>query len=185
MLALSTTHYRPQKQRSDEPLKEVILKFVAKKVHAGFPRVLEEVRDRLHMKENHKRVARVYRELNLQISKRPRKARSKLRPPVSITTPTKPNELWAMDFVQDSFACGRKFRCFNVKDLCTHEAVIVHVARSISGGMFESALVYKHRSGPRCHRNLAKGVQRGKNSEATGQENAERICQTICATANR
>lgn len=47
--------------------------------------------------------------------------------------PTKPNELWAMDFVSDSFANGRKFRVFAVKDLFTHDAVVLHVDRSITG----------------------------------------------------
>lgn len=39
--------------------------------------------------------------------------------------PTKPNEIWAMDFVMDSFSSGRRFRVLTVKDLFTHEAVLL------------------------------------------------------------
>ena len=47
--------------------------------------------------------------------------------------PTKPNEIWAMDFVMDSFASGRRFRILTVKDLFTHEAVLLYVDTSITG----------------------------------------------------
>ena len=47
--------------------------------------------------------------------------------------PTKPNEIWAMAFVMDSFASGRRFRVLTVKDLFTHEAVLLFVDTSIGG----------------------------------------------------
>lgn len=47
--------------------------------------------------------------------------------------PTRPNEIWAMDFVMDSFASGRRFRILTVKDLFTHEAVLLFVDSSITG----------------------------------------------------
>src|SRR5690606_29005614 len=47
--------------------------------------------------------------------------------------PTRPNQLWAMDFVSDAFAQGRRFRILTLKDLFTHEAICLHVDRSITG----------------------------------------------------
>lgn len=131
-LANSTAHYKSRRTRSDEPLKEVIVKFVDSKPWVGLPRIVDHVRDDLNWKDNHKRIARVYRDLNLQVGKRKRKGR-RSRPRLAMPVPTRPNELWAMDFVSDSFATGRRFRTLNVKDLFTHEAILVHVDRSITG----------------------------------------------------
>ncbi len=47
--------------------------------------------------------------------------------------PTKPNEIWAMDFVLDSFENGRRFRVLTVRDIFTREAVLLHADVSIRG----------------------------------------------------
>ncbi len=44
------------------------------------------------------------------------------RPKMLLPVPSRPSELWAMDFAQDSFATGRKFRVLTLKYLFTHEA---------------------------------------------------------------
>ena len=90
------------------------------------------LRERMGLKDNHKRIGRIYREMGLQVSKR-RKTRKISRQPLLLEVPSRPNELWAMDFVQDSFATGRRFRILTIKDLCTHEALSCHVDLSITG----------------------------------------------------
>lgn len=90
------------------------------------------LRERLGFKDNHKRIARIYRDLNLQLGLR-RKKRRKLERRFMFLMPSKPNEVWAMDFVLDSFANGRRFRVLTVKDLFTREAVVLHVDLSIRG----------------------------------------------------
>jgi putative transposase len=50
-----------------------------------------------------------------------------------LEVPARPNELWAMDFVSDSLATGRRFRVLTMKDLFTHEAITLHVDFSITG----------------------------------------------------
>jgi putative transposase len=131
-LANSTAHYKSSRARSDAELKEIIMKIVDEKPFIGLPRVVDHVRDKLGLKINHKKIARLYRELGLQVNKRKRKGR-RARPRLALVAPTKPNELWAMDFVLDSFGNARRFRTLNVKDLFTHEAVLIHVDRSITG----------------------------------------------------
>lgn len=54
--------------------------------------------------------------------------------------PTIPNEVWAMDFVPDSVANGMRFRVLTVKDLFTHEAVVLHVDLSITEACVAKAL---------------------------------------------
>lgn len=131
-LANSTAHFKSTRTRADEPVRAAIEKVVSEKPYVGLPRVFEALRFRMGFKDNHKRVGRIYREMNLQIGKR-RRTRRRVRPRLAMTQPTKPNELWAMDFVLDSLASGRRFRTLNVKDLFTHEAVLIEVARSITG----------------------------------------------------
>lgn len=85
------------------------------------------------MSDNHKRIARVYRELGLQVGKRTkgRPKRTGLR--LVLEKPTQPNEIWAMDFVSDQLATSRRFRCLTMTDLYTHEAPVIEVDVSLTG----------------------------------------------------
>lgn len=98
----------------------------------GRPMIVWRLRTRLGFRDNHKRIARVYRDLGLQVGRR-KNGRKKVQRRFMFIAPTKPNELWAMDFVSDSFVNSRKFRVLTVKDLFTHESVLLHVDRSITG----------------------------------------------------
>lgn len=131
-LESSTAYYKSKRHRDDEPLKAAILEVIERKNYVGLPRVVENLRDKQGFKDNHKRIGRVYRELGLQVNKRKRKGR-RARPRLALPAPTRPNELWAMDFVSDALATGRRFRTLNIKDLFTHEVVAIHVDRSITG----------------------------------------------------
>lgn len=128
----STFYHRSKRVRDDEPLKKAILELVTKKSYFGFPMVFSKLREQQGFKDNHKRIRRIYREMGLQIGKR-MKSRKVQRPKLLLAVPTQPNELWAMDFVLDSFSTGRRFRTLTVKDLYTHEALVLHVDHSITG----------------------------------------------------
>lgn len=79
---------------------------------------------------NHKRVYRIYRELelNLRIKPRRRLVREK---PETLSAPRQPNETWSMDFMADSLANGRKFRTFNVLDDFNREGLGIEVDVSL------------------------------------------------------
>jgi putative transposase len=66
---------------------------------------------------NHKRVYRIYRqlELNLRIKPLHRLVREK---PLPLAVPTRINETWSMDFMHDQLADGRSIWLFNVIDDC-------------------------------------------------------------------
>jgi putative transposase len=128
----STCHYRSSVLRDESHLKEKMTEIAQSKTRYGLPRITFLLRQRLGFADNHKRIARVYIELKLQVTRRPsKKKRSGLR--LVLEQPTKPNELWAMDFVSDSFASGRRFRSLTIKDLCSRESVGIHVDTSIPG----------------------------------------------------
>jgi putative transposase len=71
---------------------------------------------------NHKRVYRIYRdlELNLRIKPRKRLVRDK---PDALLVPQYINEVWSMDFMHDQLQDGRVFRLFNVIDDHNREAL--------------------------------------------------------------
>jgi putative transposase len=128
----STCHYRRSMLRDETHLKEKMTEIAQTKTRYGLPRITFLLRNRMGFSDNHKRIARVYRDLKLQVTRRPsKKKRSGLR--LVLDQPTKPNELWAMDFVSDSFASGRRFRSLTIKDLCSRESVGIHVDTSIPG----------------------------------------------------
>jgi putative transposase len=83
---------------------------------------------------NHKRIYRLYREAGLAM-RRKRRRHSAAR---TVSSPEnrllhKPNQRWAMDFVSDSLATGRKFRTLTIIDEFTRECPALEVDTSLPG----------------------------------------------------
>ena len=83
---------------------------------------------------NHKRVYRLYVEEKLGL----RRKRGRRRMPttaarVPLKLPVRPDEVWTMDFTQDAFASGRKFRTLNLMDGFTRYAPRIEVDTSLPG----------------------------------------------------
>ncbi len=135
--ACRTTHYprttiRYQKTKPDDSeLRDQIKEIAAKKRRYGSPRIINVLRKN-GIKDNHKRIERIYKEEGLQVKKR-KKRRQTAAPRIVMPTPTKPNMRWSMDFVSDALADGRRFRCLNIIDDFSRESVFIHVDKSIPG----------------------------------------------------
>lgn len=81
---------------------------------------------------NHKRTERLYRELGLSIrTKKRKKLVGTLR--LVLSTPTRPNEIWAADFIHDSLTNGRRLKCLTVVDVFSRECLAIAVDSSIPG----------------------------------------------------
>jgi putative transposase len=84
---------------------------------------------------NHKRVQRLYRLDGLAIRRQKRKRVARV--PRGRALPVRrPGEAWAMDFMQDVLADGRRFRTLNVLDIVTivtRECVAIEVDTSLPG----------------------------------------------------
>jgi putative transposase len=65
---------------------------------------------------NHKRTYRLYKELGLQLRNKTPKRRVKAKLRQDRQPATRPNEVWAMDFLHDQLATGRKIRVLTVVD---------------------------------------------------------------------
>ena len=60
---------------------------------------------------NHKRVYRIYKELELNLRIKPRK-RLVREKPEALTVSLEINQVWSMDFMHDQLTDGRTFRLF-------------------------------------------------------------------------
>jgi putative transposase len=79
---------------------------------------------------NHKRVYRIYCELELNLRIKPRK-RLKRDKPDALAVPDAPNHTWSMDFMADQLADGRPFRTLNVLDDFNREGLSIEVDFSL------------------------------------------------------
>lgn len=90
---------------------------------------------------NHKRTERLYREECLQLKTRKRKKSVATRR-VPLPCPEKLNQRWAMDFMSDNFADGRRFRVLNILDVYSKESLAMVVDTSINGERVSKMLDY-------------------------------------------
>ena len=79
---------------------------------------------------NHKRVYRIYRELELNLRIKPKKRLVRDKPDALIV-PESPNLSWSMDFMHDSLADSRSYRLFNVIDDFNREALGMEIDISL------------------------------------------------------
>ena len=79
---------------------------------------------------NHKRVYRIYCELELNLRIKPRR-RLKREKPDALAVPAVINEVWSMDFMQAYLSDGRSFRTFNVIDDFNREGLGIEVDISL------------------------------------------------------
>jgi len=88
---------------------------------------------------NHKRVYRIYRELELNLRIKPRK-RLVREKPQSLSVPEAINQIWSMDFMHDQLSDGRSIRLFNVIDDFNREGLGIEVDFSLPSERVTRAL---------------------------------------------
>ena len=88
---------------------------------------------------NHKRVYRIYRELELNLRIKPRRRIKRDKPdPLGETTAI--NQVWSMDFMSDSLADGRLLRTFNVIDDYNREGLNIEITSTFFRTFFSGSL---------------------------------------------
>ena len=88
---------------------------------------------------NHKRVYRIYRELELNLRIKP-KRRLKRDKPDPLAVPRQINVTWSVDFMHDALANGKGFRTFNVLDDYNREGLGIEVDYSLPSARIIRAL---------------------------------------------
>jgi putative transposase len=124
-------YYKPVRDRSqaDAEIVSALNEIVAVELRWGFWKCFDRLRH-LGRRWNHKRVHRVYCQMRLN-QKRRTKKRVLQRPRQPLHVTTRPNEVWALDFMHDRLYSGRPFRTFNVIDEADRGGLGIEVATSI------------------------------------------------------
>jgi putative transposase len=135
-----TTHQYKPKGRDDGPVIEELNKLVEKHPAIGFWQSYYRLR-RAGFEWNHKRLYRVYTALHLNIRRRSKK-RLPARVKQSLFQPAKPNEVWSVDFMNDSLWDGRRYRLLNVVDDFNREILAIEADTSLPTARLIRVLEY-------------------------------------------
>ena len=126
-----TTQYRSQRPDRDQEIRGALRELAEKRPRFGWRRLRILLRRR-HLRPNHKRLRRIYREECLQV--RPRKKRRVRFVRGTATLPvTRPNEEWGLDFMEDRLFNRRKIRVMTLEDRFSREGLALEPAFSITG----------------------------------------------------
>lgn len=125
---ISETCYRYQAKLSDEnaEVADWLILLTSRHRNWGFQLCFLYLRNVKGFGWNHKRVYRIYRELELNLRIKPKKRLYRDKPePLSV--PGSINETWSVDFMHDQLGDGRSFRTFNVVDDFNREGLGIEV----------------------------------------------------------
>ena len=131
-LGISETcfRYNPKLSNENSIIADWLLRLTQTHKRWGFGLCFMYLRNVKGFGWNHKRVYRIYRELELNLRIKPRR-RIKRNRPDELSVPTSINQVWSMDFMSDSLSNGSKFRTFNVMDDYNREGLTIEVDRSL------------------------------------------------------
>jgi len=129
---ISESCYRYERKLNDEnaEIAEWLVKLTSDRRTWGFGLCFLYLRNVQGYGWNHKRVYRIYCELELNLRIKPRK-RLKKDKPEPLAVPGMPNDTWSMDFMADQLANGRSIRALNVLDDFNREGLGIEVDFSL------------------------------------------------------
>lgn len=131
-VALDRSTLRDQSRRTgDQGLRARMRDIAETNRRDGYPRIYVRLR-REGWRVNHKKVERLYREEGLSLRRRSRKKTTSV-PRVALPMSTRSWLWYAMDFVHDRLANGRRFKCLTMPDPYSREVPVIEVEGSIGG----------------------------------------------------
>ena len=122
--------YKPVLKRENQRIGDLLVGLTNAHKTWGFGLCFLHLRNVKGYTWNHKRIYRIYRdlELNLRIKPRKRLVREK---PETLAVPDTPNKTWSMDFMSDRLGDGRAFRLLNILDDFNREGLAIDVDFSL------------------------------------------------------
>ena len=125
-------HYRPKLKDENTLIADWLLRLTQTYKDWGFGLCFLHLRNVKGFGWNHKRVYRIYRELELNLRIKPRK-RIVRQKPEPLIQPEAINQIWSMDFMHDRLATGQSFRLLNVIDDFNREGLEIEADFSLCG----------------------------------------------------
>ena len=167
----SCYRYQPKLSAENAEIADWLLRLTETHKRWGFGLCFLYLRNVQGKPWNHKRVYRIYRELELNLRIRPRR-RIKRDKPEALSVPCAINQVWSMDFMSDSLTDGRSLRTFNVLDDYNREGLGIEVDLSLPSA--------------RVIRSLEQIIEwRGKPAAIRCDNGPEYIAQALVDWANR
>jgi putative transposase len=117
---------------SQAPLRARLPELAAQRIAYGYRR-LHVLLAREGWRVNHKRVQRLYNDEGLTLRRKRLKRHRSAVVREARPVPTAANERWAMDFVHDTLAAGRRIRIFTVLEVYTRECLAAEAAANLEG----------------------------------------------------
>jgi len=128
----STERYEPKLAADDAAIRQELRAFSARRPRWGYRRAHHDLTQQ-GWSVNRKRVQRLWREEGLRVPQHKRKRRrvGESTAPDRRLAAERPGHVWAFDFQSDQTVDGRVFRCCNIIDEFTREALVMLVQRNI------------------------------------------------------
>jgi len=133
-IKISTIYYKSvsSKHKKDKALYIAICQIAYKFSFYGYRRIYLVLRQ-MGFIVNHKKVYRIYRELNLQKTKKTRQKNKIISKSPSLSEANKPNEIWSIDFAFDRIASGKLVKIMPIIDICSRFCIGTTAEFSITG----------------------------------------------------
>ena len=131
-VGVSETCYRYQPKLSSEnaEIADWLIRLTHNQKNWGFGLCYFYLRNVKGFGWNHKRVYRIYRELELNMRIKPKKRITREKPE-PLAVPEAINESWSMDFMHDQLEDGRSYRLLNLIDDYNREGLAIEVDLSL------------------------------------------------------
>ena len=126
----SCYYYQPKHPSENALIADWLLRLTMANRRWGFGLCFLYLRNVQGYRRNHKRVYRIYRQLELNLRIRP-KRRIKRDKPDALSVPVDINQVWSFDFMSDALSDGRLLRTFNVIDDYNREGLAIEVDLSL------------------------------------------------------
>jgi putative transposase len=131
--------YSPKLNQENERIADLLVGLTQARRNWGFGLCFLYLRNVKGHGWNHKRVYRIYCELELNMRIKPKK-RLKREKPDELVVPNQPNTVWSMDFMADRLENMRAFRLLNVVDDFNREGLGIEVDFSLPATRVTRAL---------------------------------------------
>jgi len=126
-----STKRRTITSRDDEALRKRLCQLAREKQRYGYRRLTVLLR-REGLAVNHKRIYRLYRAEQLALRRKMRRhSRARRLAAAEKNLALRPNQCWALDFVNDTLATGQTFRVLTMIDESTRESLAITVDTSL------------------------------------------------------
>ncbi len=130
-ISRTVLHYAPKVRLENEQLQGRMVELASERRRFGYRRIHALLR-REGIEVNHKRIFRLYQAAGLAVKRRRKRCSVAVeREPLAL--PSRPNEVWSMDFISDALANGRRIKVLTIVDDFTKESVDLVAEHGISG----------------------------------------------------